>query len=175
MDVDSDIRSVTPAAMELSSLSGDIEEWAALDQYEPRPQGEEAGIEEDTGRTQLEMQSDDSGQTPRQTEMAAAEAADFKQLHLEGRTTTERNQTQNYFHGEIEQEADAEKAEQERMARETAERAEQERHPTRPVTQIDFTALQQDPLAPENRRDSRYRAKASAAYVRDSKHWVYFW
>lgn len=78
--------------------------------------------------------------------MAAAEAADSTQLHLEGRTTTEINPTQNYFHGEIEQEADAEKAGQERLFRETAEQNEQERHPTRPVTQIDFTALQQDPL-----------------------------
>lgn len=131
LDVDSDMSSIAPAAMELSSLSGDVVEWTALDRDEPLPQGEEAGMIED-----------ETGQTPHQTEMAAAEAADSE-----------------HFHGEIEQEADteqteqerlfreaAERAEQERMAREAAEQAEQERHPARPVTQIDFTALQQDPL-----------------------------
>lgn len=45
--------------------------------------------------------------------MAAAGAADSEQLHLEGRTTIESNPTQNYIHGEIEQEADVEQTEQE--------------------------------------------------------------
>lgn len=114
--------SIAPAAMELSLLSGDFMEWTALDRDKPLRQGEEAGMIED-----------ETGQTPHQTEMAAAEATGSE-----------------HFHGETEQERQfreaAERAEKERMAREAAEQAEKEWHPAQPVTQIDFTALQQDPL-----------------------------
>lgn len=131
VDVDSDISSIAPAAMELSSLSGDVVEWTALDRDEPLRQGEEAGMIED-----------ETGQTPHQTEMAAAEATGSEHSHgeIEQETDAEQTEQERLF-----REA-AERAEQERMAREAAEQAEQERHPARPVTQIDFTALQQDSL-----------------------------
>ena len=84
--------------MELSLLSEDVVESTALDRDESLPQGEEA-----------RMIEDETEQTPHQTEMAAAEAADSE-----------------HFHGEIEQEADTEQTEQEQLFREAAERAEQE-------------------------------------------------